>query len=219
MRKLISLNWEYLSMKRWLVGFAAMAILFGGVGQASASFILYFDENGNASYTQTLLSGAVVSGTIVGVVAQDPSAPAGMMGLTYALPELVNNGDLLIMEPGNPTAPVVSDMLRFTNNLGDLTLGHQTANLLIYYSDIEQGEANTDLADLPFTTNTTSSIPEVGGEGNNGFDWQPGGVPYPNGNEYVGISDAPEPATLTMLGIGIVGMAGYGWRRRKTAAA
>jgi hypothetical protein len=29
---------------------------------------------------------------------------------------------------------------------------------------------------------------------------------------------APEPATLTMLGIGIVSMAGYGWRRRKPAA-
>jgi PEP-CTERM motif len=216
MRKLISLNWEYSSMKRWLVGFAAMVILFGGVGQASASFILHFDENGNGSYTQTLSSGAVVSGTIVGVVTQDPSAPAGMMGLTYTLPELVNNGDVLVTEPGNPTAPVISDLLRFTNNRGDLTVGHQTAGLLIYYSDIEQGEANTDLADLPFTTlpaNQNGIISEVGPEGNNGFDWLPGG------NEYVGISDAPEPATLTILGIGIAGMAGYGWRRRKAAAA
>lgn len=29
----------------------------------------------------------------------------------------------------------------------------------------------------------------------------------------------PEPASLTLLGIGIAGMAGYGWRRRKLAAA
>jgi PEP-CTERM motif len=31
-------------------------------------------------------------------------------------------------------------------------------------------------------------------------------------------SSTPEPASVTLLGIGIVGLAGYGWRRRKQAA-
>jgi hypothetical protein len=217
MRKLISLNWEYSSMKRWLVGFAAVAILIGGVGQASASFILHFDENGNAYYNST--TGGVVGPNvpIVGTVMTDPSS--GTPGLTYVLPELVNNGDVSVFNANPVTAPVLSDLLRFTNNQGDLTVGHSTANLLIYYSVMDDGSSTPDgLADLPFTTspaNANGSIFEIQSEPNTGlvnFDWLPGG------NEYVGISDAPEPATLTMLGIGIAGMAGYGWRRRKAAA-
>ncbi len=33
------------------------------------------------------------------------------------------------------------------------------------------------------------------------------------------VSSTPEPATLTLLGFGILGMAGYGWRRRKVTMA
>ncbi len=34
----------------------------------------------------------------------------------------------------------------------------------------------------------------------------------------VTVTDEPEPATLTLLGIGIAGMAGYAWRRRRALA-
>ncbi len=32
-------------------------------------------------------------------------------------------------------------------------------------------------------------------------------------------TSVPEPSSLTMFGIGAIGLAGYGWRRRKLAAA
>jgi hypothetical protein len=37
-----------------------------------------------------------------------------------------------------------------------------------------------------------------------------------NGPQVTGV---PEPGSLTLLGIGVLGLLGYGWRRRKQAVA
>jgi hypothetical protein len=34
----------------------------------------------------------------------------------------------------------------------------------------------------------------------------------------IGPTAAPEPASLTLLGIGVASLAGYGWRRRRATA-
>ncbi|HEU0155684.1 MAG TPA: PEP-CTERM sorting domain-containing protein [Stellaceae bacterium] len=93
---------------------------------------------------------------------------------------------------------------------------------MIFYSDLEPGEPNPDKADVGFPTNLGTGLAaheaEIGVEGDNGFDYQPGGVPAPANNEYIGISDravaTPEPASLALVGGGLAAM---GWliRRRR----
>ena len=63
---------------------------------------------------------------------------------------------------------------------------------MLFYSDIELGDPHPTLGDTGFAgnlgTGNTFASSEIGPEnGTNGFDYRPGGVPYPQNNEYVGI--------------------------------
>ena len=147
--------------------------------------------------------------------------------LAFSLPEPVITGTVSFTEPG--ASGVISNWLRFTNAAGVVngTSSGQGA-LMLFYSDIESGEAPflADVGPPPFKTGDNTldcgvnpfCAGEIGAEnGNNGFDYRPGGVPAPGNNQYVGISDTsavPEPGYLPLLGIGLAGL-GLLVRRRR----
>lgn len=172
-------------------------------------FLVRFDEKGNA--TISVNSGPATP--LTGVLAPDPTTPAGVgqqLALTFMLPEPVVAGDVSFAEVAGGPA---SDWLRFTDAAGHLNGATGTGTRMLFYSDFETGETGADLADSGFPTNLGSGNHlaqlEVGPEGNNGFDYRPGGVPAPQNNEYIGISDAvPEPETyaLMLAGLGALGL-------------
>jgi len=170
------------------------------VVQAQTAADLRFDENGNG-----LITTAVGSFPTLGILAPDPGPGGLALALTYSLlmpPSLVV-GDLLILEIGGG----LSDVIRF-NPTGQL----------VFYSDTTDGLGA--LADTGFPTAfyaNTFSLTETSGTifyvpaAN-----QPGFVPGFQ-TRYTFISDeVPEPATLAMLGLGLLTL---GATRRRTRPA
>lgn len=192
--------------------------------------LVKFDENGNA--TIAVNGGPPIK--LVGALDADPSvpnAPGVPPVLIYKLPQQVISGDVRIVDPG-AGAGALSDVLRFTTGNGNgkgVINGSVTGagrTVMIYYSDFVQGDPDDNaLADTGFPKNVgtglVTQILEVGPEGRNGFDYRPGGVPYPQNNEYVGISDftVPEMGTWAMMIVGFLGLSFAGYRKTKSSRA
>lgn len=183
---------------------------------AAFSVTLTIDENGNGRLTNT--NG--FSGALPAALQNDPG-PGGLNNvLTYDLlnPPGLTSGDVAFTDADAGGA--VLDIVRF--NASETCGPNGDTGCLVFYSDnIDGFDALADTVSPPGGTYTNViSLPEVAIPGGDGVMYtptagQPGFVAGAGGPvTYILISDKiPEPATLSLLGAGLLGFAGY--RRRK----
>ena len=196
------------STKPLLVSLAVVVSVFlvneryaqAGAGVATPIAV---DENGNGSIN---FGGGPIP--LAFTLAPDPG-PAGLpLALTYSLPFPGVIGDVLLFEP---VTQQVSDWIRFNGN-----------GTLVFYSDVPEGGEVPDLADVGFPGLSYEGnlvvIPEIGPEGNNGATYTP--LPGQPGYDpavlprYTFISDIPEPGTMTLVGMGVVGLLAISRRKK-----
>jgi hypothetical protein len=202
--------------KTLLLGISLATVLTTALAQPYTNATWTIDENGPALFD----SHSGVVGYSNGVLQRDPISGVTTLYYQLAGPNVPSlPGDVVLLDP--PSTFQGSDLLRFDGRGG-----------VYFFSDVEPGEANTDLADVgvPLGSVDATNAPvlfftETGPEGNNGYLYTPAaGQPgYDTsgvlpGVHYNIISDVvPEPGSAVLL---LIGGALWGLRfmRRKNHA-
>jgi hypothetical protein len=219
-------------MKRATLVLAALALLLGGVGQARADYIVTvtldttvltkypsqgpFDvgfqfqdfTNGGSSINNNtakisnfnLHGGMLTSGTgsLQGSASGDINP-----GHTLTLNDNSHGQFLQQFTPGSTTPSSLSFTLDLTTNVDPLEVGNPDQFEFLV------GSVPSSAGLSALLINITGPNPQIITAG----FFLDNGVPVP------APTVAPEPASLTLLGIGSLGLLGYGWRRRKQVVA
>jgi PEP-CTERM motif len=215
-------------MKRTTLVLAVLALLFGGLGQATADLIplqnipaasgndptinVPFPTAGDAYTSATNGNGTI--------------PPGGQTGFQWTAGDSVTSA--IFSLPTNAVTDLTANW-SFQDELG----GGNTETWFVLVNGVAVAQAtlpddnfNGDILTITGTVNFGAIAPVAGGYqielvlqntvpgGGGSAAWLDGGT---TGLSFT--TTIPEPATLTLLGIGIAGMAGYRWRRRKSAAA
>jgi hypothetical protein len=205
-------------MKRATLMMAALALLFGGVGQAKADTITFGNLNSNpltGSHTEGAFTYQVVSGSQWAVV-NNKGNPAS--ALTEGVSVVPNVGDTInfFLTGGGKftfdsfdfasfvTAGSQGDTLNFIGQVG----GVKTQQLLGIGSFSTTFQTKSPGFSAPIDT-LSLVIASVGNHS----------IVIDNLVLTPTTIATPEPASLTLLGVGAVGLLGYGWRKRRRTSA